>query len=315
MGTVHLRADDVGRAGKAGSYLRMGNGARLFGMGGGGVALGDDAFSTTHNPAGLVYLEQKSLVASLSSMALDRKLQYIGYAQALGKKPGSDNGAPRQGPPRAGFALGWLSAGVDKIDGRDFNGAHTEMYSMSEHAFYFAFAIQPAPFLSVGFAGKGLYSRMPNMTNEGNALSTTGFGFDLGLMLKPTDDLSLGIAVQDLRSKYTWDSQHIYDRGTQSLDTMAQVLTVGAGYSPRSNVLINCNVVKVEDWPAVFRGGVEVECLPGFFVRGGYYERAVCAGAGYLLTWQGRSVQIDYAYIPDPVAPRGDHVFSWSFLF
>jgi len=39
-------ADDIGRGGYAGAFLRMGLGARGMGMGGGSVALADDGFVT-----------------------------------------------------------------------------------------------------------------------------------------------------------------------------------------------------------------------------------------------------------------------------
>lgn len=312
---LFVQADDVGRGGQAGSFVRMGTGARILGMGGGGAALGDDAYAAIYNPAGLVFIQGKQVTASLSSMALDRKLHYIGYAQSLGKIPTAENVKSKRPPFRAGFALGWLSAGVDQIDARDFDGAQIGTLSMSEHAFYFSFAIQPAPFLGIGFSGKALYSRFPGILDDGGAMSSTGFGFDMGLSIRPLPSVSFGLVVQDLRSKYTWNSQDLYEQGTQTLDRFPRVMVAGVAFRPHPRLLLNANIHKTALCPAVFRGGIEAECLPGLFLRGGYNEDALAAGGGYRLEWQGKRIQIDYAYVPDPVAPRGDHVFSWSFEF
>ncbi|MFQ6617960.1 MAG: hypothetical protein ACE5QV_04645, partial [Fidelibacterota bacterium] len=116
-----------GGAGYAAPHLRLGLGARAIGMGNAFTAVVDDGFSIYYNPAGLPWLEKRHLSITYSFLSLDRKFGFIGYAQRI--KPG------------AGFALGWVHAGTDNIDGRDFNGRHTEFYSESFNTFYFSFSI------------------------------------------------------------------------------------------------------------------------------------------------------------------------------
>jgi hypothetical protein len=50
---------DTGRGGYAGSFLRIGLGARAMAMGGGSAAILNDAYSAYYNPAGLGYLNKR----------------------------------------------------------------------------------------------------------------------------------------------------------------------------------------------------------------------------------------------------------------
>ena len=93
-------AGSVGRGGYAGAYQGMGLGARAMAMGGGSAALADDGYGFFYNPAGLVFLQGRHLTTSLKSMALDRRLYHLGYAQAVG--------GGKRGLPRAGLAVGWI---------------------------------------------------------------------------------------------------------------------------------------------------------------------------------------------------------------
>jgi long-subunit fatty acid transport protein len=308
-----VRASEVGRAGQAGSFARMGVGARAMAMGGGSSALADDAAAAYYNPAGLVFLENRQVGLTLNSMALDRRLMWIGYAQSFGSKVDpKKTGRPLE----AGFSLAWLSAGVDNIDGRDFDGNHTQTYSNWENAFYFSFAVKPDPRFSFGFSLKILWSTFPHMTDNGNAMSATGVGFDVGMMAKPLRSVTVGVAVHDLHSRYTWDSQKLYERGSQTAAKFPQMLSAGAswqGFSDR--LLATGSVEKIQFYPARFSGGVQYAFFQKVFLRAGIRNGELTFGAGIRQAAFSKQTELDYAYVDDPVAPRGNHVFSFSFLF
>ena len=161
-----------------------------------------------------------------------------------------------------------------------------------------------------------MYSRFPEITDDETAMSTTGFGFDFGALFRPVSSLQLGLTVRDIRIKYTWDSQDIYEKGTQTIDRFPQVLRLGAAWRGiRNRLLLSFDVEKVEYWPASIRTGIEFQVYDGIFLRSGLMDSDVSFGAGYRLHAYGKATLIDYAYVPDPVAPRGNHVFSWSFIF
>lgn len=301
-------SEEVGRGGYAGCFLRMGLGARAMAMGGGSVALADDGCATYYNPAGLVFLENRWFTATLNSMALDRRLIYIGYAQPVGRG--------QKGLLRGGFSAGWLCAGVDRIDARDFSGNDTGSLSAWEHCFFFSFALNPVPHFSFGFSGKLLYNRFPGIMDDGGALAAVGFGFDVGLIVKPIRYLTLGLTVKDLRSKYTWDTQNFYERGTHTVDTFPRIVRGGVAFKTFSDRLILAfDLVKVEYWPLGYVVGIQGEGYRGIFLRGGVKDGDPAFGFGYRMALRNKFVQLDYGFVPDPVAPRGNHVFTWSFIF
>ena len=303
-----LFANDVGRGGYAGSFLRMGLGARGLAMGGGSVALTDDGCVTYYNPAGLVFLPGRWFTATLNTMSLDRRLIYAGYAQPIGGE--------EKGLLRGGFSAGWLCAGVSDIDARDFSGNDIGTLSSWEHCFYFSFALNPAPPIAIGVSGKYLYNRLPEITDEGNALSAKGFGFDIGIAVRPVHFVTVGFTIRDLRSKYTWDSQALYERGTQTVDQFPKIMRAGVGIKAWSNrITIGFDMEKIEYLPWKAFVGLEAEGYKGIYLRGGLRGSDFTFGGGYQYSLAGKVIHLDYAFVPDPVTPRANHVFTWSFVF
>ncbi len=301
-------SDEVGRGGFAGSFLRMGLGARAKGMGGGSVALAEDANTTYYNPAGLVFLENHWFTVTLNSMALDRRLMYVGYAQSIQSK--------QKGLIKGGFSIGWLSASVDHIDGRDLDGREIGQFSNDEHCVFFSFALNPMSNISIGVSGKFLHNRFPGMTDQGDAVSAVGFGFDIGFIYRPFKYVTLGFAGKDLGSKYTWDTQNLWERGALTVDVFPPVVCIGAVLQLFSDrLIVAVDLQKVEYWPYSYTVGTEIEVRQGIFLRSGVQDEKLAVGAGCRLSMLSKDVYMDYAFVSDPVAPRGDHIFSWSFVF
>jgi hypothetical protein len=299
--------DDTGRGREAGAAFRMGLGARELGMGGGYAALADDACAAYVNPAGLVWLDRRWFTATARSMALDRKFYSLGYAQSLGGK---------NGLMKAGFSLGWLCAGVDNIDLRDFDGNPAGTLSQWEHDFYFSFAVQPVPMVSLGMTAKVLYNRFPDLVDEGTALSAVGFGFDLGVAVRPISSLRIGLSVKDIGSKYTWDTQDLYEQGTQTIDRFPRIVIAGMAWCGLGGRLLAAmDAEQVEFHPVAFRAGMEFKVVRGIDLRIGTKAGEWTFGAGIGFSIPMADVRLDYAFVEDPAAPRPSHVFSWSFLF
>jgi hypothetical protein len=304
---------DTGRGGYSGNFLRMGLGARGMGMGGTSTALTTDGCTAYYNPAALVFLERKWITASLRSMALDRSLNYIGYAQSVGN---TAEEASKKGLIRGGFSIGWLSAGVSNIDARDFNGNDIGTLSNWEHGFFFSFALNPAPQFAIGFSGKILYNRFPDITDKGEAISATGFGFDIGLLFRPSSNLFFGITVKDIRSGYTWDTQDLWERGTQTINSFPRILKMGGVWKGlQDRLVLALDIEKIEYWPFMYNGGAQWKVYDGIFLRGGLYHNDLTFGAGYDLALSNKSLRLDYAFVSDPVAPHGNHIFTCSFVF
>lgn len=320
-----LLADEDGFAGRAGSYLRMGLGADLMAMGGEGVAWVQDAHVAYTNPAGLVFLQNNNVSATLISMALDRRIQFIGFALPLGQ-----NEVRKPGQLQGGFALGWLSAGVDQIDGRDLNGIHTEDYSFSEHTFYFSFALKPSSIIGLGFSGKLHYGRFPGLLEDDGSLTATGFGFDAGLLVRLHPAIQAGLCLRDLRSRYTWDSKKYYEqfyteRGSQSYDRFPRTLAAGLVWHPVHWIALNLNAQKIdaldsESGKLVFTrmryaGGLQIQACQIATIRAGFQKKGFTFGGGAQFEVYHYPFNLNYAFVSDPVAPRGNHVFSWTLQF
>ncbi len=311
---------ETGCAGQAGAFLRMGLGARSLGMGGGTAALADDATAAYGNPAGLVFLEGRHIGVSMDAMSLDRKLMSAQYGQSFHGRPDSIR---RTGPMAAGFALSWIGAVTGNIDGRDWDGNHTEDYTHVENAFQLSFALQPGPAVGIGFSAKVLWSVFPGLTDRNESMGATGVGFDAGIRIRPVRSLALAVSVHDLHSRYTWDSQKMYERGSQTVSPFPLGFRVSAawkGWSDRLTAVGQIEQRKVTDadpdrWlPVEGSAGLEAEAASGLLLRAGINRDGFPFGFGVRRSLLGRITGLDYAYVPDSVAPGGRHAFTWSFL-
>lgn len=309
---IHSSHAEVGRGGYAGSFLRLGLGARAMGMGNVSVAHADDGCCGYYNPANLVFLENRWLTTSMRSMSLDRKIYFIGYGQPLGER---DPLMQKEGALRGGFSLAWLCGGVGNIDARDYNGEDIGTLSNWEHAFFFSFAINPAPAFALGFNGKVLLNRIPDITDENKAISATGFGFDFGLIFRPNPLFTVGLTFKDIRSRYTWDTQDLWEKGTQTVDQFPRVFRLGLAWKIFNERLILAgDIEQVKYRPRTFQGGVQWMGFKSLFLRTGFQQERLNFGAGLRIHSLGQTVQIDYGYIPDPVTPHDSHVLTCSWI-
>ena len=201
------------RAQAVGAFARMGFGARGVAMGNGLVA---DAFgdaSPYYNPALAPFASRQNLAASAAFLSRDRELQFLQFAAPL--------------RPRAGIALGLIHAGVSDIDGRDASGYHTENLSTDEFAFFLAFGTRLG---GRATAGVGLQIFRADYLDELEPV--VSIGLDLGLTVRVTEHLHLGLAADDLLARYSWDTSPIYDEeGRTTRDRFPSRLRLGGAYA------------------------------------------------------------------------------------
>ena len=308
-----IQAEAEGDGGYAGAFLRMGLGARPLGMGGAFSAVAQDAYAGYYNPSGLPLLNFREFVTTLSFLPLDRRLNYIGYAQSISPKT---QGKRTAEVVRAGFSLGWINSGVENIDGRDMNGRPIGTFSNSENAFYFSFALMSHQRVSLGFSAKVLYNRFPSLAEDGKAITAKGFGMDFGALIRPFDNLSLGILMRDVGSKYTWNTEKLWERGTTRVDRFPRGFRVGVAFQlPEEGVIGALDLEKnqKQDWR--YHLGFEVTSNDKMAFRGGLNNGEFSFGVGFKYRVFKKISKLDYAYVVNKVAARGDHFVSWSFLF
>lgn len=308
-----IQAEAKGDGGYAGAFLRMGLGARSLGMGGAFSAVAQDAYAGYYNPAGLPLLKSREFVTTLSFLPLDRRLNYLGYAQSISPKP---QGEKATKAVRAGFSLGWINSGVKNIDGRDMDGRPIGTLSNSENAFYFSFALMPYQRVSLGFSAKVLYNRFPSLAEDGRAITAKGFGMDFGALIRPLDNLSLGVLMRDMGSKYTWNTEKLWERGTTRVDRFPRGFRVGVAFQlPKEGVIGALDLEKNQKQQWRYHLGFEVTSNDKMTFRGGLNNGEFSFGVGFKYQVFKKISKLDYAYVINKVVAQGDHLLSWSFLF
>lgn len=297
--------------GQAGGFLRMGLGARAIAMGNAFTGLARDGFAGYYNPASLPFMDHSELSFSFGNLSLDRKHNFIGFSTYI--QPGAKD--TLNDLMRAGFAFGIINAGVGNIDGRDRNGRHTGMFSNTENAVYFSFAMKPLPFLALGFSAKVVNSRFPTLLTNDKTLSASGFGLDFGLYARPLQKLSLGVVIKDIKTKYTWNTEGLWDKASTTINYFPTFLRMGAAYQLpfRSTVTADAEFNEEQGWRFYFGGEVPYRNL--LVVRGGYNSDRLTFGFGVLFKlWKYRG-ELSYAYDSISITPAAEQYFSWRILF
>ena len=290
-------------AGTAGAFSRLGYGARGMGMGNAMTAVTDGEIVSYYNPALIPFATDHIVSATFGILSFDRYLNFLSYTQPIA--------------PRAGVSAGLINAGVRDIDGRDNDGVHTDNYSTTENEFYLAFANRVDEHVSLGVSIKLYYAKLYDQ------VSTTTVGFDAGGVFPVTEDFSLGIAVQDLGSKYKWDTKAIYgENGRQTEDKFPTLRRIGASYTFRSvQTVLSAEIENSSDQTTLFRMGGEYRYNENFALRAGLDRWDLTSSAtgvkptfGFTLrnSFNGWSMALHYAYMIEGYSPQGMHMITLS---
>lgn len=292
--------------GQAGAFARMGYHARGMAMGNAFTALNGGEIHTHYNPALASFAGARTLSASFGILSLDRRLNFLDFVLPA--------------PPTAGLSVGLINAGVSRIDGRDSDGMRTEEYSTSENQFFLSFANRFDKRVSLGVTVKLYYHKLFDQ------VSSTTVGFDAGALVTITDELTLGVAVQDIGSKYKWDTAPIYGRsGTQTTDRFPTLYRIGAAYKlPESYGVVSLDIERSSVQSTFVRMGTEIRVHEHVVLRGGIDRwdlenrtAGVKPSLGFGLRWplDGWIPIWDYAYLFEQFSPSGIHVISLTVQF
>jgi hypothetical protein len=287
-----------------GAPMWMGFGARGIAMGNAMTAVINGDIQAYYNPAALPFESAPTAVAAYSVLSLDRRLNYLSYTQSL--------------KPNAGISLSIINAGVGDIDGRDDDGVHTQTYSTSENSIMFSFGLQPVPKFSFGITLKVLYYNFVEGTK-----STTA-ALDIGMLYLLTEEFTLGAVVQDINSKYKWDTSPLYGiNGNSTVDRFPLRKRIGISWSPSKYSLLISGEFEAIGSEEFVRIGSEIEIYDGIHLRGGVDQIALNSDLPAEPTL-GISVQtklstwtpaFQYAYVFEPYSPSGIHILSFSLRF
>ncbi len=316
------------QAQSAGAFTRLGFGARGMGLGNALVADRDGDTSPFYNPALSPFVSGQQLELSAAIMRFDRQLQALHFATPL--------------RPRAGVAAGILHAGVGNIDGRDNNGFHTESLSTDEFAFFLAFGLKLTDRVSGGLSLQLFRSDLFDGLKAVNSV-----GLDFGVSADVTDELSVGIVVEDVLAKFKYDTSGLFgDAGGSTTDHFPVRLRLGAAYKlfgGKARVLAEYESrverlelrrrrieivggVPVEAFASdelslqssYLRFGGEYDLTDRFKVRGGvdqfgsegFSESRPSTGFTLVQPVGGLVMRVEYAFLLEPFAVGTLHVLS-----
>lgn len=201
----------------AGSFARLGFGARGMGMGNAMVSNIFGDASGYYNPALACFQEKGVVNLGYTFLSQDRKLNFVGFSKKF-KLPNQEKGG-------AGISFSLINSGVNNIDGRDNDGTQIGTFSTYENQFYLGTSF----LLSENFAaGVGFKMYLSKLFDK---VTTTSVAFDIGAVYKHSDNLSFGIAIKDISAKYKWDTSDLYgSNGNTTEDKFPLLVNIGSSY-------------------------------------------------------------------------------------
>ena len=182
LAAAPARAIDSSAGTSGAQFMQIGQGsARAQALGGAYVALAEGSDAMTWNPAGLAATQQREFAFSyLSSVQGLSSPVYLGYAQPMGRTTWGAN-------------FGYMSDSLGSGDVRDANGVPQQASNVNLRDGYAAVGIARSFWYEKLFLGGSI--RGISEYIAGSAVNT--LALDFGAILKPTNALSLGFAVQN----------------------------------------------------------------------------------------------------------------------
>ena len=292
-------------SGLPGAFARLGFGPRGMGMGNAMIAMREGEITGFYNPAATPFMETRVAAGSYGLLSLDRSLNTLSYSQSV--------------QPSAGFSIGILNSGVRKIDGRDADGFQTEEYFTSENQFALSFADKISRYVSLGVGLKIYYYRLFEK------ISSTNLGVDIGTLVRLTERLTVGAAVQDINSKYKWDTSNLYgDQGNSTTEKFPLLRKIGASYSlSELSSIISVELENSNSNTNIIRLGGEVNLSDQISVRAGLdhwdvkqsEQASPTFGFSLRTSIENFTPAINYAYVVEPYGLFAMHIISLSTRF
>lgn len=299
---------------KAGSFARLGFGARGMGMGNAMSAVIDGNVFTYYNPALSVFQEKNSFQTSYTFMTLDRKLNFLSFTKKFKLK--SRGNTERY----LGFSAGIINSGVSDIPGYDNEGTFTGNLSTSQNQFYIALANKFSEKFTLGVTFKYYYYDLYE------DLTSTSIGIDIGAIYRITENLTAAFTITDLNAKDEWDSSDIYgSSGTKTTHEFPVLKRLGLSYKTLENkLLVAVDYESSNAETDIVRVGSEYKIHENLTVRAGcdriHLENMDIPvrpsfGFSYFYKLNNNIIGINYAFVVEPYSSGDLHVVGVNFNF
>ena len=155
-------------------------------------------------------------------------------------------------------------------------------------------------------------------------MTSTTAGFDLGVIYRITDEFILGACLQDIGSKYKWDSSSLFGlEGSTSIEHFPVRKRIGVSYAPQEVPVLSALELEYTARMTFLKLGVEISLTNSFAFRGGIDHLGVSESLvakpsfGFSLqtatgAWQS---SLSYAIVIEPYAPASLHLLSLGVEF
>lgn len=280
-GVFAPKAVVFGQADNSGfSILKFGMGARAVGMGEAFVAQSGEVTSAWWNPAGLSGIERMHFSFTHNRWFQDVTTEY--FASAISFR-GQTN------------VLG-LTVALGKVPDIEKRGEvpsaePISLFDAHDVVFGLSYARGIIDKVNLGITAKWLYERI-------DIHSASGFGFDLGGIYSPLENLKFGLAVMNLGQKMKFETQRFL---------LPTLYKAGGMYSVEkkslhSDFTFGLDLVKPRDEEVKIHLGGEVSLYQALKTRlgyqGGYDDKDLSFGLGTTFRKYGIGYSLDYAYLP-----------------
>jgi hypothetical protein len=263
------------KAGTSGlSFLKFGMGAKAVGMGEAFTAQSGEVTSSWWNPAGLSGIKGIQVSFTHNQWFQDITVEHFASALNFGKNT---------------LGLSFTMNKIPDIQKRD--GIPTPepiaLFVAHDVAFSFSFARSIKQGFGLGLSAKWLYEKI-------DIYSASGWGFDLGGIYSPKENLKFGLAILNLGQKIKFEKEKF------SLPTLYKV---GVTYliekkNLNSDFVFGLDLVKPRDDEVQVHLGGEYGLYQTFKMRFGYQIGSDEKDFSFGLGTKFKQYSIDYAYLP-----------------
>ena len=283
--------------GYSGAFMRVGVGSRAGSMGDAYVAAAAGPEAIYWNPAGVVSNSWAQLTLTQRRFSFDRNFNFIG-----GTLPIANN---------LSLGIGWAGFRTGNLEARSSNTTDPEsIFSDDEHAFTGIVSYRYSNRLKLGFGVKGLTQKLFDQ-------SASGYSAVVGLLIRPTESITIGATLQDLYSRFNWE------HGLK--EKLPSTFMLGLAFKASQQVLITLDyhhtdahaIYDKQRWQQFgkYKLGSEFYAMPNLPVRVGVTDNAFSAGAGFKVPVSGTQLQLDYHFATQEGINKNVHAVSLTFDF
>ncbi len=266
------------------AYMKLKAGARATAMGGAFTSISDNLSGVLYNPAGIINLDGFELFAETYILSFGRNVNFI----ATGKPVSI-------GHNHYSLALSWFNYSAGPVEMRLTNSPQPQkLISDISHIFYFTIAMKLLKNLDFGGNFKFIYQAVEERTAK-------GFGFDIGFLMEPLDNLYFGLSIMNISTYLQWERNPY-------TETAPVYINLGVSYGFKSimnikdfDILIAMDGIYNNFGYFLVKSGMEIKVNEFFYTRAGY-DRTVNIGAGFKFIPSAIFiVKFDYCLSGDPI--------------